>query len=51
MIRIKLDDLPILEELTHEEMAEIVGGTSRTDNGGDDLSSSLDPYRQPEQPF
>ena len=26
MVRITIEDLPVLEELTHEEMASIMGG-------------------------
>ncbi len=31
MVRIVIEDLPILEELTREEMASIIGGTTVDD--------------------
>jgi hypothetical protein len=34
MVRITVEDLPVLEELTQEEMADIVGGGGHGGGGG-----------------
>jgi hypothetical protein len=42
MVRITVEDLPVLEELTQEEMADIVGGGFGGGGGGGFLGDTDD---------